>query len=116
MLKLLSDENLNGDLVRALLLRNPQIDLLRVQDAGLSGADDDAVLSWAAAQGRIVLTHDRATLPGFAYRRVEAGVAMPGVIVVNDRMPPREAVEEICVVEACSETAEWNGRVLYLPL
>ena len=44
MLRLLSDENFNGDIVRGLLLRQPDLDILRVQDVGLSGADDPNVL------------------------------------------------------------------------
>ena len=35
MLRLLSDENFNGDIVRGLGLRQPDLDLLRVQDVGL---------------------------------------------------------------------------------
>lgn len=46
MLRLLSDENFNGDIVRGLLLRCPKLDLVRVQDSGLDGVDDPAVL-WA---------------------------------------------------------------------
>ena len=44
MLRLAADENLNGDIVRGLLRRNPQVDIVRVQDVGLSGANDPAVL------------------------------------------------------------------------
>jgi predicted nuclease of predicted toxin-antitoxin system len=59
MVRLLSDENFNGDIVRGLLLRRPDLDLRRVQDAGLEAADDPTILEWAAANNRIVLTHDR---------------------------------------------------------
>jgi predicted nuclease of predicted toxin-antitoxin system len=58
MLRLAADENFNADIVRGLLRRLPDLDIVRVQDAGLSGADDTAVLEWAAREGRIVLTHD----------------------------------------------------------
>jgi predicted nuclease of predicted toxin-antitoxin system len=78
MLRLASDENFNGDIVRGLLFRLPELNLLRVQDVGLGGAIDPVVLAWAAENDRIVLTHDRATLPNFAYERVVAGEAMPG--------------------------------------
>jgi len=44
MLHLLSDENFNGDIVRGLLLRRPEMDLVRVQDVGLEGMDDPHVL------------------------------------------------------------------------
>ena len=35
MLRVLADENFNGDVVRALLLREPNLDLVRVQHLGL---------------------------------------------------------------------------------
>jgi hypothetical protein len=35
MLRFLSDENFNRDIIRGLLLRYPNLDLLRVQDVGL---------------------------------------------------------------------------------
>ena len=56
MLRLLADENFNGDIVRALLLRQPDLDIVRVQDVGLAGAGDPDILAWAAANDRIVLT------------------------------------------------------------
>jgi predicted nuclease of predicted toxin-antitoxin system len=57
MLSLLSDENFNGDIVRGLFLRQPNLDLLRVQDVGLREVDDPAILNWAANNGRILLTY-----------------------------------------------------------
>jgi hypothetical protein len=53
MLNLLSDENFNGDIVRGLFLRQPQLNLLRVQDVGLQTIDDPTILAWAASNGRI---------------------------------------------------------------
>lgn len=62
MLRLAADENFNANIVRGLRLRFPSIDLVPVQDAGLSGADDPTVLNWAARERRILLTHDVTTL------------------------------------------------------
>jgi hypothetical protein len=55
-------------------------------------------------------------MPDRAYQRVAAGQAMPGVFVVNDRFPVGRAIEEILLMAACSEQAEWNARAVYLPL
>ena len=82
-------------ILRGLLLRRPDLDLSRVQDVGLEEADEPAILAWAAAHNRIVLTHDRATMPDFAYARVVAEQSMPGVFVVPDRMAVRQAIEEL---------------------
>lgn len=77
MLHFASDENLNGDIGRGLRLHRPGLDLIRVQEAGFRGEDDPTVLAWAAEEGRIPLTHDRATLPGFAHARVVRGRRCP---------------------------------------
>ena len=53
MLRLAADENFNNDIVRGLLRRRPDLDIVRVQDVGLSGADDPAILEWAAREGRV---------------------------------------------------------------
>ena len=63
------DENFDQHILRALLRRLPSIDARTVQSAGLSGADDTAVLEWAASEGRVVLTHDVQTMTRFAYDR-----------------------------------------------
>lgn len=116
MLRLLTDENFNGEIIRGLRLRRSELDLVRVQDVELEGAGDPDVLAWAVENGRILLTHDRATMPDFAYARVVAGEPMPGVFVLNNRLPVRQAIDEIMFVDSCSEQAEWAGLVIYLPL
>jgi len=116
MLRLLSDENFNGDIVRGLLLRQADLDLLRVQDVGLRKADDPTILHWAAENDRIVLTHDRATMPDLAGERLVNEEQMSGLFVINDRMPVRQAIDELLLLVNCSEQSEWKGLVLYLPL
>jgi len=74
--------------------------------------------SWSGprGEGRIVLTHDVATMTGFAYRRVAAGQPMPGLFEIPKRMPVGRAVEEILTIDECSDPNEWEGKVQYLPL
>jgi predicted nuclease of predicted toxin-antitoxin system len=116
MLRWLADENLNGDIVRGVLLRRPQVEFARVIDVGLRGVDDPAVLEWAAANDRIVVTHDRTTLPDFAFDHVRKNEPMPGVFVVNDRYPVGKAIEELLLLDECSQQQEWKDTVVYLPL
>lgn len=116
MLRLLSDENFNGDIIRGLFLRQPNLDLFRVQDVSLQEVDDPTILAWAANNDRILLTHDRATMPDFAYERLVRKETMTGLFVVNDRMPIRQAINELLLLINCSKQSEWKGIVLYLPL
>ena len=116
MLLLVSDENFNNDLVRGLLRRKPDLDIVRVQDVGLRGADDPTILEWAAQEGRVVLTHDAATMAHYAYERVHMNKSMPGVIEVADDLPLGAVIEDILFLAEYSESGEWEGRVIYLPL
>ena len=58
MLRLAADENVDARVLRGLLLRLPELDVVRAQDAGLSGAADPQVLAWAAVEQRLLLSHD----------------------------------------------------------
>src|SRR5215207_6897130 len=116
MIPLAADENFNNDIVRGILRRDPTIDIVRVQDAGLTTADDPTVLAWTAQTGRVLLTHDVATITHYAYERVRAGQAMPGVFEVSRTIPLAQAIDDIILIAECSLEGEWEGQVRYLPL
>lgn len=116
MLRLAADENFNNDIVRGLLRRKPDLAIVRVQDAGLSEADDPTVLEWAAQEGRVLLSHDVSTLTRYAYERVKAGKSMPGIFEVDGNVPIGVAIEDIMLIAECSLEGEWEGQVRYVPL
>jgi predicted nuclease of predicted toxin-antitoxin system len=66
MLRLAADADVDGKIVRGLRRKQPDIDLVRVQDVGLRTADDESILEWSAIEGRILISGDRNTLIGFA--------------------------------------------------
>jgi predicted nuclease of predicted toxin-antitoxin system len=116
MIRLAADENLNHDILRGLLRRDPQIDFITVQEAGLSGAEDSAVLSWAAETDRVLLTHDVQTLVSIAISRVATGQAMPGVIAIPLTLPVRLAIDDLVLLAGASFAGEWEKQILFLPL
>ena len=116
MLSLAADENFNHNIVRGLLRRKPDLDIVCVQDVGLSGADDPTVLEWAAQDGRVLFTHDVSTITRYAYERIRADEPMPGVFEVSRRVPIRIAIEDILLIAECSIEGEWEGQIRYLPL
>lgn len=116
MVLFLADENFNNQIVKGVLRQSPNINIVRVQDVGLSGADDPSVLAWAAQEERVVLTHDVATMMTFAYVRIQAELSMPGLFEVNRRVPVGLAIEEIILIAECSFEGEWEGQVRFLPL
>src|SRR5574342_255206 len=98
MLRLAADENFNNDIVRGLLRRKPELDIVRIQDAGLSAKDDSVLLDWCATEGRILLTHDVTTITRYAYERVQAGKPMPGVFEVSRDVSIGVAIEDILLL------------------
>ena len=115
MLTFLADENFDGHLVDGLTRRCPDTDLLRVQDIGLQGADDEQVLKWAAESGRVLLTHDVRTMPKYAFARVTAGKPMAGVFVVTGDATRGRIIDDIVLIAQCSTSDEWQDSVTYLP-
>ena len=99
-----------------MLRRKPQLDILRVQDAGLAGADDPTVLAWAADTGRILLTHDVKTITHYAYERVARGESMPGVVEVSRLILISLVIDDLLLLAEASSDDEWQGQILYLPL
>ncbi len=117
MIRICVDENFNNKIVRGLHRRNPELDIVRIQDIeGLSGADDPTILEWAASVGRVLITHDVNTLAHFAFERVDTGRRMPGVFEVSRSLAIGQAIDEILLLVECSLEGEWEGQVIYLPL
>jgi hypothetical protein len=115
MLLLLSDEDFNGNVVAGVRRHYPEVDLVRVQEVGLSGHEDSDVLAWAAEHGRIVLTNDKRTLIAIALRRVADGLPMPGVLVLRGRTSVQYAIEAVAMVALASDHDNWDKQIEWLP-
>ena len=115
-IRLLMDEDFDNDILRGVVRQRPGVDIVRVQDVGLSGADDPRVLEWAAQHGRVLLTHDVTTMKTHAYDRIARSVPMPGVFAVPQQTPISVAIEEVLTLAECSLEGEWEGQVRHLPL
>ena len=109
-----TDEGFNRNILRGVLSRNPTIDIVRVQDVGLSRASDPDILEWAAEEGRIILTHDKSTLRADAIARVITGLPMPGVIVVHQDAPEGRAIEGLLLMIETTPESEWENQVRFV--
>lgn len=116
MLKLVSDENFDGKILRGLKRRRPDLDIVRVQDVVLGSASDPEILAWAAGENRILLTHDRETVPSFAIDRVRDSQPMPGVFLVSDQMPIGQAIDEVLLATECLSPEECANLVKFFPV
>jgi len=115
VIKIAVDENFDHHILRALLRRVPELDFRTVQGQSMTGAEDPEVLAWAAAEERVLLTHDVRTVTAFAYERVTRGQAMPGVIEIPSLATANEVIEDLILVVTCSTPDDCRDQVLYLP-
>lgn len=116
MLRYLADEDFDNRVLRAFQRLLPERDWVRIQDLGLSGSDDDRVLELAAADNRVVLSRDVSTMTAAAFRRIELGDAMQGLIVVPHHLSIGRVLDDLVFLAQDSAVDEWTGQVLFLPL
>ena len=115
-MKFLADENFDNRIVRGLRRRLPDIDILRVQDLEIAGADDTTVLTWAMESQRILLTHDARTIPVHMYEMLAAGKSVAGVLIVGDALPIGPVIDDIVVIIEYSTIEDWRNQIQRLPL
>jgi len=114
----LIDESLPLALVAGLRRREPAIDVWRVGQQGMPafGADDADILVFCEKAQRMLVSLDRATLPGHAGEHVDAGHHTNGVLLVTRRCTLRMMLEDLLLVWSTTDADEWLDVVAYLPL
>jgi hypothetical protein len=116
VIRFAADENFNNVIMRSLIQRMPDLDIVRVQDSEIAGADDPTVLAWIAKERRILLTHDVKTMTKFAYQRIAAGLPMPGVIEVDPDAPIGVVIEHLLIAAGASTYEDWENKIDYFPM
>ena len=117
MLPLATDEDVHEDIIRGLRRREPALDIVRVVDVGPGHTPDPLILEWTAEEGRVLITGDLNSMVGFAWGRVQSGLATPGVLALKENVGIGRVIEDILLVALCytaDEMKDW--AVLYIPL
>lgn len=110
-----ADADFNQNVVRALRRRQPAIEFQTAEAAGLRGLTDPDVLAMAAREGRILVSHDRRTMPKH-FANFLTGQHSPGVFILSQYLPISQAVEELLMFWEASEAEEWIDCIQALPL
>jgi Domain of unknown function (DUF5615) len=110
-----ADADLNQAIVTGTLRKEPRIDFQTAFEADLEGVKDPEVLAIAAAQRRILVSHDRRTMPA-EFAEFMTHQPSAGVIIVSRRLPIDVVIEELLMIWAASIAEEWIDRIAKLPL
>ena len=114
MIRFLADENFRVPILVGLRRRQPDLDIVHIHELGMDETPDPDILVWAAAENRVVITHDAGTMPDYAYQRLRDGLPMPGMVVVPSTMPIGQAIEGLLLITGGSFADEWANLVRYL--
>jgi hypothetical protein len=112
--KFQADADLNEDIVKRILRREPGIDFQTSTSAGLRGLRDWVVLELAATEGRIVVSHDRRTMPE-VFAKFLGNSSSPGLFLISQKTDLLIAIESIVLAGIASEHEEWVDRVVAVP-
>jgi hypothetical protein len=110
-----ADADLNQIILLATMRREPAIDFQTAMAAGLPGVDDPKVLTRAATDGRVLVTHDRKTMPRHFAEFIDRE-ASPGLLVIPQSLSVAAAVEDLILIWSVTEAEEWINRISILPL
>lgn len=109
-----ADADLRRPIITGLRRREPGIDFKTALEAGLTGLDDSAVLSIAADDGRVLVTHDVSTMPEQFTSFIETRIS-PGVILVSQNLSYHDAIARLHRVWAATDAEDWQNVLSFLP-
>jgi len=116
MIRVITDHNFNGRIIKGLSSRIATLDLATARSVGLAKAVDPNILAWAVQEKRVLFTQDLKTMPMHIRNRAAAGLSHAGVVFVPQSLGVGRAIEELQMVVECTEEHEWTDQVLYLPM
>lgn len=111
MLRILFDHDFNHQVIAALRHRLPELDFVTAFEAGIHSVHDRVLLRWAMANERVVISHDRKTMPVHFADLLGSGEKTSGLIIVPQSIRFHQAVEELEYFVVCTEHGEWIDRI-----
>lgn len=110
-----ADADFNEHIIDGIRRRNPIIDFQTADEAGIRGLPDPDVLAFAASEGRILVSHDRRTMPTH-FANFVSSQHSPDVVILAQKLSISHAIEELLLMWEASETEEWVDAIKWLPL
>jgi hypothetical protein len=110
-----ADADFNQVILIAAIRREPTLDFQTALVGGMVGLTDPKVLTKAAIDGRVLVTHDHRTMIRH-FKEFVVQQSSAGLIVVRQSLPIRAVVDDLLLVNAVTEPDDWINRLAFLPL
>ena len=110
-----ADNDLKFGIVKAARRREPSMDFVSAQEAGLDSMGDPELLDRAALEGRVLVSHDRRTMLDYFRAHLAAGKSSPGLLIVPQDASIGDVIEALVYIWALSDPVELKDQAYYLP-
>ncbi len=114
-IQLQADADLNQAIVTGVIRRQPNISFQTATEAALEGLQDTEVLALSAKQQRILVTHDRRTMPT-EFAEFIVNNQSSGVLIVSRKIALETVIDELILIWSVSRAEEWINRIAKIPL
>jgi hypothetical protein len=109
-----ADADLRQAIVTGTLRRQPKLDFRSATETELEGVKDPEVLAITARDGRVLVTHDRKTMPT-EFGQFITSQTSSGVLILSQSLPIGEAIDAIILVWEASTAEEWVNQIMTFP-
>jgi len=109
-----ADADLNQNIVTSVLRSNPNIDFQTAASGGLIGLEDMKVLELAANCKRVLVSHDKRTMPMWFADFITTKTSS-GILIVSQDLPVKEAITSLLLIWSASDAEEWVNRIAFIP-
>jgi len=109
-----ADADFSAEIIDGLIRKEPTIDFQTADEANLRGLKDDKVLLISAQQNRILVSHDRKTMPKHFAKFIQQNES-PGVFIIAQNVSIKTAIETLLLIWVALEHEEWQNLVVDLP-
>lgn len=110
-----ADADLNQAIVTGVIRRQQSINFQTATEADLEGLQDSEGLMLSAKQQRILVTHDRRTMPT-EFAEFITGNQSSGVLIISRKTALETVIEELMLIWSVSTAEEWINRIAKIPL
>jgi hypothetical protein len=109
-----ADADLRQAIVTGARRRQPNLDFQSANEVRLEGLKDSEVLAVAARDRRVLVTHDRKTIPT-EFGQFILSKPSSGVLIVSQSLPIREVIDTLILVWETSTAQEWVNQIMSVP-
>jgi hypothetical protein len=117
-IRYLIDENLSPAYAEQLRRRDSDLEVYAVGEPGAppKGTPDPDILCWCEEHSCLLVTNNRASMPGHLAAHLARGRHIRGILVFGPDRSMAEMLEELLLIAGASAEDEYQDRIEYLPV